>query len=60
MPLSYIFKRIGVFLIVIWLAASVNFFIPRMAPVNPVREKLLQALAFGGAGKTNMEKVVAA
>ncbi|MEZ4662480.1 MAG: ABC transporter permease [Caldilineaceae bacterium] len=60
MPLSYILKRIGVFLIVIWLAASVNFFIPRLAPVNPVREKLLQALAFGGAGKTNMEKVVKA
>ena len=58
MPLSYVLKRIGVFFIVIWLAASVNFFIPRMAPVNPVREKLLQALAFGGAGKTNMEKVV--
>lgn len=59
MPLGYILKRIGVFLIVIWLAASVNFFIPRMAPVNPVREKLLQALAYGGVGKTDMEKVVA-
>jgi peptide/nickel transport system permease protein len=59
MPIGYILKRIGVFLIVIWVAASVNFFIPRMAPVNPVREKLLQALAYGGAAKTDMEKVVA-
>ena len=60
MPVSYVLKRIGVFLIVIWVAASVNFFIPRLAPVNPIREKLLQALSFGGAGKTDMEKVVAA
>lgn len=59
MPLGYILRRIGVFLIVIWVAASVNFFIPRLAPVNPVREKLLQALAYGGAAKTDMEKVVA-
>ena len=60
MPLGYVLKRFGVFLIVIWVAASVNFFIPRMAPVNPIREKLLQALSFGGAGKTDMENVVKA
>ena len=32
---------------------------PRMAPVNPIRERLLQAVSFGGAGKTDMEAVVA-
>ena len=55
----YLLKRLGVFLIVIWVAATLNFLIPRLAPVNPVREKLLQAVSFGGAGKTDMEKVVA-
>ncbi len=59
MPLIYLVKRLGVFFIVIWLAATLNFLIPRMAPVDPVREKLLQAVSFGGAGKTDMEKVVA-
>lgn len=59
MPLTYVLKRFGVFLIVIWVAATVNFLIPRMAPVDPVRERLLQAVSFGGAGKTDMEKVVA-
>ena len=59
MPLSYVGKRLGVFLIVIWAAATVNFWIPRLAPVDPVRERLLQAVSFGGAGKTDMEKVVA-
>lgn len=58
MHIGYVLRRIGVFLIIIWVAASINFLIPRMAPVNPVREKLLQALTFGGAGKTDMETVV--
>ena len=59
MPLIYLVKRLGVFVIVIWVAATLNFLIPRLAPVNPVRERLLQAVSFGGAGKTDMEKVVA-
>ncbi|MEZ4737326.1 MAG: ABC transporter permease [Caldilineaceae bacterium] len=58
MNLGYIFKRIGVFLIIIWVAATVNFVMPRLAPVNPIREKLLQAVSFGGAGKIDMERVV--
>lgn len=58
MNLGYILKRIGVFLIIIWLAATVNFVMPRLAPVNPIREKLLQAVSFGGAGKIDMERVV--
>lgn len=58
MNVGYILKRIGVFLIIIWLAATVNFVMPRLAPVNPIREKLLQAVSFGGAGKIDMERVV--
>ena len=59
MTLGYIVRRLGVFLIIMWAAATLNFVIPRIAPVNPIREKLLQATTFGGAGKTDMEKVVA-
>lgn len=59
MTIGYIARRLGVFFIILWLAATVNFVLPRMAPVNPIREKLLQAVSFGGAGKTDMEKIVA-
>jgi peptide/nickel transport system permease protein len=59
MTVGYLLRRLGVFLIIIWVAATINFVIPRMAPVNPIREKLLQAVSFGGAGKTDMENVVA-
>ncbi len=55
----YALKRIGVFVIIVWVAATLNFLVPRMAPVNPIREQLLQAISFGGAAKTDMERVVA-
>ncbi|MEC8933067.1 MAG: ABC transporter permease, partial [Candidatus Latescibacterota bacterium] len=59
MPADYLVRRIAVFFIIVWAGATINFFMPRMAPVNPIRERLLQALSFGGAGKTDMEAVVA-
>jgi len=54
----FILKRFGVFLLVVWLASTVNFAVPRMAPVNPIRQRLLQAVA-GAAAKTDIEAVVA-
>ena len=59
MTLSYVLRRLGVFVIIFVVAATLNFIMPRLAPVNPIRERLLQAVSFGGAGKTDMEKVVA-
>jgi len=58
MNVGYVLKRLGLFFIIIWLAATLSFLLPRLAPVNPIREKLLQAVSFGGAGKTDMEVVV--
>jgi peptide/nickel transport system permease protein len=57
--LGYIVRRLGVFVLVVWVAATLSFLMPRLAPVNPIRTRLLQAVSFGGAGKTDMEKVVA-
>ncbi len=34
--LSYFVRRIGMFFLIIFVAASFNFFIPRMAPGNPI------------------------
>ena len=36
LDLSYFLRRIGMFLLVVFVAASFNFFIPRMAPGNPI------------------------
>jgi peptide/nickel transport system permease protein len=31
-------RRIGLFFLVIWGAATLNFFLPRLAPGDPVRD----------------------
>ena len=58
MTLNYLLRRIVVFFVVLWVAASVNFLIPRLSPANPVRERLLQAVSQGGASMAPMEDLV--
>jgi hypothetical protein len=35
--LDYVAKRCGVFLLIVWLAATLNFFLPRLSGQDPVR-----------------------
>src|SRR5205823_5725989 len=48
MQAAYIARRFGVFLLIVWLAASLNFFLPRLSGQDPARTKLLQQAALGG------------
>ncbi len=59
MPLSYLAKRIGMFLLVVWLAGTVNFFLPRLGHGDPVRQKLLQQAALGGNVQSGMDDMIA-
>jgi peptide/nickel transport system permease protein len=36
MDLSYFVRRIGMFFLVVFVAATINFFVPRLAPGNPI------------------------
>ena len=45
---AYVARRFGVFLLIVWLAATLNFFLPRLSGQDPVRTKLLQQAALGG------------
>ncbi|MGE3271920.1 MAG: ABC transporter permease [Chloroflexota bacterium] len=58
MPLDYVLKRIGFFVIIVWLAATLNFFIPRLSSQNPVRERLLEQAVLGGYVHTGMGEMV--
>ncbi|MBV9537936.1 MAG: ABC transporter permease [Acidisphaera sp.] len=56
----YVLKRFGVFLLIIWLAATLNFFLPKLSGEDPVRTKLLEQASLGGyvhAGIEDMVKV---
>jgi peptide/nickel transport system permease protein len=58
MPLSYVVKRVGFFLIIVWLAATLNFFIPRLSNQNPVRERLIEQAVLGGYVHAGMKEMV--
>jgi peptide/nickel transport system permease protein len=45
---DYILKRFAIFLFIIWAAATLNFFIPRMGSRSPIEDKLMTQAATGG------------
>src|SRR5215218_5145041 len=56
---DYVVKRFGTFLLIVWLAATVNFFLPRLGGGNPVRDTLMQQAAQGGSVQLGMEDMIA-
>ena len=58
MSVFYIAKRIGTFLLIVWLAATLNFFLPRLGGENPVAQKLMQTAALGGNLHAGMHEMV--
>jgi len=57
-PLAYVLKRIGMFLLIVWLAATVNFFLPRIGGQDPIREMMIQQAALGGGVQTGLEDMI--
>jgi peptide/nickel transport system permease protein len=57
-PASYLLRRASVFLLIAWLAATLNFFLPRLTGQDPVRVKLLQQAQLGGHVQAGLEEMV--
>lgn len=59
MSLDFVLRRVGLFLVVIWAAATVNFFVPRLGTGrDPIRERLGQLAASGGLRQDGIEEMV--
>ena len=58
MPIFYLVKRVGVFFLIVWFAATVNFFLPRLGGENPVAQKIMQQAALGGNLHVGMQDMV--
>jgi peptide/nickel transport system permease protein len=58
MRIDYIARRLLMFVVIIWAAATLNFFLPRISGGDPVRSRLLQSAATGGAVQTGMAEMV--
>ena len=58
MTTSYVLKRLGVFLLVMWGAATFSFFQPRIADVNPIEERMAQLASRGAVSVGNTEAMI--
>lgn len=59
MNLKYVIRRLLFLLVVIWVASTIVFFIPRLSTRNPVRERLAQLAQSGGFSASDIETMVA-
>lgn len=48
MTLGYVARRIGVFLLIIFIAVSINFVMPRLRSTNPIEARLYRMAGQGG------------
>jgi peptide/nickel transport system permease protein len=58
LPVGYLFRRVLMFLLIVWAAATVNFIIPRLARGDPIQAQFAQLEALGIRSE-GMDKVVA-
>jgi peptide/nickel transport system permease protein len=56
--LDYLARRCGVFVLIVWIAATLNFFLPRLSGQDPVRTKLLQQAQLGGYVHAGIDAMV--
>ena len=56
--MSHILKRLGMMLVVVWLAATINFILPHLTERNPVEERLAQALSDSGGSTAGLDELV--
>src|SRR2546421_10584636 len=59
MRTDYLVKRASMFLLILWLASTVNFFLPRLGGQDPIRAQLGAQAAMGGASQTGARAMIA-
>ena len=59
MRTDYLLKRLGLFLLILWLASTVNFILPRLGGQDPIRAQLGAQAAMGGASQVGMKEMIA-
>lgn len=59
MRIDYFIKRLGLFLLIIWLASTVDFFLPRLGGGDPIRTQLEAQAAMGGMSQVGMKDMIA-
>jgi peptide/nickel transport system permease protein len=61
MTLGYVIQRLFVFVLVIWVAMTLIFFLPKMVPSrDPVMERMMMLMASGGIQSEGIQQMVEA
>ncbi len=55
-----VLRRIGLLALIVWLAASLNFILPRLTDRNPIEEVIAQAMGESGGTLEGIDQIVAA
>jgi|688.fasta_scaffold132741_3 peptide/nickel transport system permease protein len=58
MTLEYLIKRIAQFIAIAFLAATINFFLPRLTGQDPIQQKLAQLQMQGGSSGENVKGLI--
>ena len=58
MSIGYVARRFGVFLLIIVVAVSINFILPRLRSTNPIEQRLHQMAGQGGVYGAQLEQLV--
>jgi peptide/nickel transport system permease protein len=58
MRLEYVIRRLVMFVVILWAAATLNFFLPRISGGDPIRSRLQQSALTGGAVQSGMAEMV--
>src|SRR5262245_35716102 len=57
--LEYVIRRLLLFVIIVWVAATLNCCLPRISGGDPVRTKLMEQAAAGGNIQSGLQQMVA-
>jgi peptide/nickel transport system permease protein len=59
MSIKLVIRRLLFLVLVVWSAATITFFIPRLSSKNPVRERFAELARMGGFSPEDLETIVA-
>lgn len=58
MTIKRVISRLLFLVLVIWAASTITFFVPRLSPKNPVRERFNQLAMSGGFNPVDLEVII--
>jgi peptide/nickel transport system permease protein len=58
LTIGYVARRIGVFLLIVFVAVTINFIMPRVRSTNPIEQRLYQMAAQGGVHVSEIQEMV--